>query len=257
MGQLGNKIRTVLYRNLSLDNYLKVLSSAFLAIYKVGAMKNAPEYEYPYFLKNIVDKDDTVIDIGANLGYYCYIFASLVGAKGSVYAVEPVTPIFRILRHNVRKYKNITLHNCALGAENKLISMGNDSINVNGYFGTGQNFVVDRPTLKTDVTFDAQMKIGTELFADLEHINFIKCDIEGYENVVIPQLMPLIEKHRPRILIETGSDTRRMIIKLLTAMDYSAFVLDGAMLKELTCNDTKDIIFIPNAQVKRYKKLTK
>lgn len=53
--------------------------------------------------KDEIKKEDVVIDLGANIGYYTLIFAKLVGEKGRVYAFEPDTTNFSILE---KKYTN-------------------------------------------------------------------------------------------------------------------------------------------------------
>ena len=40
-------------------------------------------------LKQIIKKGDTVVDLGANIGYYTLILAQLVGKSGHVHAFEP------------------------------------------------------------------------------------------------------------------------------------------------------------------------
>ena len=165
MGQIGTCIRRVLYRSLSLENYLKVLSSAYLWGYRMGLSPHAEAYEYPRFLKYLIAPGDTVIDIGANLGYYSYAMARLTAPSGKVYAVEPVAPIRRVLEHNLRRFRNVEVLACALGAEDKRIRMGNGTVDRNGYFGTGQNFVVDRPTEGLQLMeFEAEMRRGSRLF---------------------------------------------------------------------------------------------
>lgn len=256
MGQAGKTIRRILYKNLSLDSYLKVLSRMFLWGYRTGLMSRSAAYEYPRFLKHIVVKGDTVIDIGANLGYYSYVFARLTGSSGRVYAVEPVRPILNVLRRNLRRYDQVEILNYALGEEQKLIRMGNESVGENGYFGTGQNFVVDKPTDGIQLMeFEAEMRRGTVLFADLARIDVIKCDIEGYERVVIPEMQPLIEKHLPTVLIETDGETRVWITDFFLARGYRGFTLCKGRMKPLTPADHKDILFIHHTKMARFEKL--
>lgn len=45
---------------------------------------------------------DTVIDLGAHIGYYTVHFADRVGSEGTVFAFEPQPKTFRILTRNVR-----------------------------------------------------------------------------------------------------------------------------------------------------------
>ena len=75
-------------------------------------------------------------------------------------------------------------HLAAAVEGNKPVRMGNDSARTSGYLGTGQNFVNDTGG-KTDVEFTAEMRRGSELFAHLPRLDFVKCDIEGYELIVM------------------------------------------------------------------------
>jgi FkbM family methyltransferase len=199
--------------------------------------------EYNYHLQQLVKEGDTVIDIGANLGYYTRPLADIVGATGEVYAVEPVPVIFSVLKRNVGGRKNVTLLNYALGSEERTIEMANDSVAAAGYFGTGRNFVSEGELSKDAVRFTAQMKRGSQLFADLERIDFIKCDIEGYERVVIPELKPLLERHHPTLLIETDGATRRDIVSLMMDLGYQSYMLQAGVEVPLEVESDKDIIF--------------
>ena len=69
------------------------------------------------------------------------------------------------------------------------------------------------------VTFTARMRRGSELFAGLERLDFVKCDVEGYELIVMRELRPLLERFRPTVLIETGGENRPQIIELFTEKD--------------------------------------
>ncbi|MBQ5617874.1 MAG: FkbM family methyltransferase, partial [Alistipes sp.] len=182
-------------------------------------------------------------DIGANLGYYTRPLAEIVGAEGKVYAVEPVPVIFSVLERNVRGCCNVHLLNYALGKEECDVEMANDSVAEVGYFGTGRNFVSEGSLSKSAVRFTAQMKRGSDLFGGLERIDFIKCDIEGYERIVMPELRPLIERHHPTVLIETDGDTRHEIIEMFSEMGYRAYMLESGREVALNAESDKDIIF--------------
>lgn len=240
---MGRLFHRILYRLLPLEGYLRVVSRLFFLYRALGIGRTGRALEYNYHLQQLVKEGDTVIDIGANLGYYTRPMADIVGAAGEVYAVEPVPVIFSVLKRNVAGRNNVTLLNYALGREERTIEMANDSVAAAGYFGTGRNFVSDGELSGDAIRFSAQMVCGSRLFADLKRIDFIKCDIEGYERVVIPELQPLIERHHPTVLIETDGETRQEIIKMFSQMGYRAYMLENGKEVTLDATSDKDIIF--------------
>ena len=240
---MGKLFHRLLYRLLPLGGYLRVVSGMFFVYRKLGIGRKGRALEYNYHLPQLVGRGATAIDIGANLGYYTRPLSAIVGDEGRVYAVEPVPVIFDVLKRNVAGCNNVTLLNYALGSEERTIEMANDSVAAAGYFGTGRNFVSDGELSGEAIKFSAEMRRGSRLFAELERVDFIKCDIEGYERVVIPEMRAIIERHHPTVLIETDGETRQEIIEMFTQMGYRAYMLEGG--KEVTLNaaSDKDIIF--------------
>ena len=89
---------------------------------KKKLVSSEPEF---YILKDFIKKNDSVVDIGANIGRYSFELSSIVGNKGTVYAFEPIlrnylTFISLIFIHDA---KNIVPFNMALSDETKLLKM--------------------------------------------------------------------------------------------------------------------------------------
>ena len=240
-------LHRILYRTLPLEGYLRAVSRLFFLWQRLGLGRRAPETEYVYHLPQLVRAGDTCIDIGANLGYYARTISRLAGPAGRVYAVEPVAPIRKVLSRNLRRCGNTEILPFALGAAAGPVRMGNDSARENGYFGTGRNFVNEGGG-RSDVEFTAEMRRGSELFARLPRLDFIKCDIEGYEAVVMEEMLPLLERFRPTVLIETGGENRPRIVRLFTRLGYAGYTLDRGREIPLSPGSTKDIIFRPGAE---------
>lgn len=240
-------LHRILYRTLPLEGYLRAVSRLFFLWQRLGLGRRAPETEYVYHLPQLVRAGDTCIDIGANLGYYARTISRLAGPAGRVYAVEPVAPIRKVLSRNLRRCGNTEILPFALGAAAGPVRMGNDSARENGYFGTGRNFV-NEDGGRSDVEFTAEMRRGSELFARLPRLDFIKCDIEGYEAVVMEEMRPLLERFRPTVLIETGGENRPRIVRLFTRLGYAGYTLDRGREIPLSPGSTKDIIFRPGAE---------
>ena len=240
-------LHRILYRTLPLEGYLRAVSRLFFLWQRLGLGRRAPETEYVYHLPQLVRAGNTCIDIGANLGCDARTISRLAGPAGRVYAVEPVAPIRKVLSRNLRRCGNTEILPFALGAAVGPVRMGNDSARENGYFGTGRNFVNEGGG-RSDVEFTAEMRRGSELFARLPRLDFIKCDIEGYEAVVMEEMRPLLERFRPTVLIETGGENRPRIVRLFTRLGYAGYTLDRGREIPLSPGSTKDIIFRPGAE---------
>jgi FkbM family methyltransferase len=59
------------------------------------------EYWVSDFMWRNIKPGDTVIDVGANLGYYSVLMADLVGSTGRVVSFEPNPRLFELLQRNV------------------------------------------------------------------------------------------------------------------------------------------------------------
>ncbi|MCF6170067.1 MAG: FkbM family methyltransferase [Bacteroidales bacterium] len=209
-------------------------------------LKNRPLYKYHYFLQSVIKDNDVVVDIGANLGYYSIPFSKWVGPKGMVYAVEPVVPVRDVLIRNIGNIKNIKVIPYALGTENKNIRLGNNTRQNKGFIATGSHFVLEDQTDALD-EFSAEMRKGSELFGSLERLDFIKCDVEGYETSIIPELKEVLLKHKPVMLIETRREKRTFLVDYLLNIGFHGFVLEGGKLypaAEIKEKMEDDILFI-------------
>lgn len=236
-------IHKLLYRLLPLEGYLRVVSGLFFLWQRLGIGRRSEALEYVYHLEKLVAKGDHCLDIGANLGYYTRTLSRLVGPEGFVHAVEPMAPTRRVLEKNVRRHnQNIKIYPYALGECDRKVVMANDSAREAGYLGTGQNFVKEQPTA-CEVECAAEMRRGSELFGNLPRLDFIKCDIEGYEWQVMQEMRPVLEKYRPTVLIETGGENRPRIISLFEELGYRGYTLSEGREVPLTPESGKDIIF--------------
>ena len=72
MQKKGNFLRKTLFKWLSFEDYLSLISKLYLWSFNWGFLKNNRLYDYPYFLDKLVKEGDVCIDIGANLGYMGY-----------------------------------------------------------------------------------------------------------------------------------------------------------------------------------------
>lgn len=239
---MSGLLHRILYRLLPLEGYLRVVSSLFFLWHRLGLGRRSEALEYVYHLPRLVRAGDVCIDIGANLGYYARTLARLAGPEGRVYAVEPVAPVRKVLSRNLRRCVNTEIIPYALGGEDRTVVLANDSARETGYLGTGRNFVKESGG-RSDVEFVAEMRRGSGLFGGLKRLDFIKCDVEGYELHILREMRTVLERHRPTVLIETGGENRPAVVRLFGELGYRGYTLADGREVPLTSGSGKDIIF--------------
>jgi FkbM family methyltransferase len=163
-------------------------------------------------MKKSVREGMTVLDIGANIGFYSQILSKLVGATGKVHAFEPSPRNFKFLVKNTAHLPNVIRHNMAVGSET-----------VRGKLYLSENLNVDHRTFTSDEerkTIDVDMVTIDDFFHNGEKIDFVKIDVQGHDYNAILGMKETI-KRSPRCtvvgefypfgLIKAGIDPRSYI----------------------------------------------
>jgi FkbM family methyltransferase len=148
-------------------------------------------------IKEIIKEGDTVIDVGANIGYYTLFFRSLVGDSGKIVAFEPEKNNFAILKKNVEinNFKNIELYNYALGSENKKVQMIlSDKI--------GEHRIYNEKSSHTSVNSNSinenpkLIEVNVVKLDDyVKTADFVKFDAEGYEIEILKGMPNLLKQN--------------------------------------------------------------
>lgn len=239
-----NLIRRLLYILLGKSLYFRTVSMIFLMLYKAGLLSVFKKFQTHYLVKKLIHKDDIIIDIGANFGYFTSIFARQTGPKGTVYAVEPVKLYMDILKNNTRRFSNIELVPYALSDSEGETVMGIES--EQKYRHGLTKIMAEENTSQSENGYTVLRKTPESVFGQLNKLDYIKCDIEGHEIKVIPGFKELIEKFNPVIQIELEKANFDTINLFLTNSGYTPYIVLNNRLAELVkgMNITSDIIYI-------------
>lgn len=244
-------IKQLLYRLLGVKNYLIVVSRLFFLSYNFGILKRNKTFDCHYFVRHLIQKGDHIIDIGANLGYYSRIFSGLVGPKGMVYCVEPVTLFREVLAVNLKGSKNTTIIPYALGdVDDKPIVMGIPKSNK--YLRHGLTRILNENEGDNfEFTFTEKMFTPATLFGQFKRCDYIKCDVEGFEIHIIPQLEFLLKPFMPIIQIEIEARNRTLIFDFLSTYRYQSFSFIGEVLSPVDAkmDVESDFFFIPEQKL--------
>ena len=225
-------IKKILFKLLSQRMYLKTLQRGFYFLYNVGALKKDVRFKYHYMVREIIEPNYNIVDIGANLGYFSKSFAKLT-PKGRLLSIEPVKPFFDVLSSLLSKYKHAKVVNYALGNETGSIVMVLPESN--GMIRTGLPHIAEsEEEKKQHKTHEVEIVKGSSLLSDFDTIDYIKCDIEGYEVVVFNEIKEVLEKHTPIVQIEIGPENEAPMFDLFESLGYVQYgIADFKIVKEL------------------------
>lgn len=164
-----------------------------------GLLDGKPAYQYSRIEACLerCGRRRTFVDGGAHVGLWSIRLTSLFER---VVAFEPVTANFQCLLANTQASANIDLHHAALGDADCTVQMANDKggKSFSWYVGKGEGQT-------TCTRLDA---------LDLQDVDLIKLDVEGYELEALRGAEETIDRCRPVIMIEekySGGDATRFL----------------------------------------------
>lgn len=161
-----------------------------------------PRYGEIAYILNTVRAGETVLDIGANIGFYTLALAQCVGATGRVIAFEPGPLSFGLLTANtmINNYRNVTLVNKAVGAKPGRAFYYSDATAESGSAIGSIDLEYDHP--RTRIELDV-ITLDDYFGNTAPSIDYIKMDIEGSEYAALHGMQRLLTANRDiRMTIE-------------------------------------------------------
>ena len=157
-------------------------------------------------LMGLVNQGDVVLDIGTNFGTTILQFADLVGKDGVTYGFEPDPINFAICKTNLKlnDHSNVFVENVGLGSENGKVSLIVDTESNRG----GNRIGVasqDKESHEIDICVLDEW-VGSR---DIQRIDLIKIDVEGYEMEVLKGASNVLLRYRPVLFIELDDNNLR------------------------------------------------
>jgi FkbM family methyltransferase len=200
------------------DSLLKIARSRhYLSSLKNYDVKTEPDLRA---CQSIVKPGDTILDVGANIGVYTRFCSEFVGPTGNVVSLEPIPETFSYLTNNVRSLKlnNVECLNVAASDHDG----DADRMSIPKYSKGGANLYEAKLSPEGDIAVKTA-KLDT-LFSNLNP-TFIKCDVEGHEVACIHGALLLIQRCRPKWMVEVSNPET---FELFRSLNYEAFYYDGS-----------------------------
>jgi FkbM family methyltransferase len=177
------------------------------------------EYDDLLFVRDVLRKDDKLIDVGANGGIYSLIAAGEAGAFCD--AFEPVPAIAAICEWNIKAnglQELVHLHKVALGSSNGHVLLSADTGPTTHRVNKSVSSSIDVPLWRLD-----------SIIADEKRLTVLKIDVEGLEKEVLEGSIQLLSNpNLIAIILETSGHGARYghsdmgIHEMLTKHDFRA-----------------------------------
>ena len=193
------------------------------------------------FLKLAIKPGHTILDIGANIGFYSGLLGELTGEKGIVYAFEPDPVNHKHLLKNTAGIVAIRPFQKAVAEKTKTLELY-----------TSKLLNVDHRTYKVD-DYDQAISIEAvsidEFLPKGTKVDFIKMDIQGFEFSALQGMKETIANNTeikivmelwPFGLKKAGTDCIA-IVNYLISLNLSVFELDKGVVKPLTMEKLEKI----------------
>jgi FkbM family methyltransferase len=163
----------------------------------IFAFRECYEPELPY-LERILSPGKVFVDVGANFGVYTLVASRLIGETGRVLAFEPTAQSFAILRQNIElnRFSNVDAFQVALAeARGKAwLNYGWDP--VGNWLGKDLRSGNGGEEVRTESLDQILEENG------IDHVDAIKIDVEGAEELVLLGAARCLARHRPIVIFE-------------------------------------------------------
>lgn len=132
------------------------------------------------------DKDRLVLfDVGANVGNYSRDLHSVFGENVDIYSFEPLDSTYNVLCDNVKSYSNVHCHNIGLSDQKQKLTIytNKECSGLSSVYKRRLDYLNIKMSIMHECCFTT-----IDDFCEsngLEHIHFIKMDVEGHEISVL------------------------------------------------------------------------
>jgi FkbM family methyltransferase len=164
------------------------------------------EPEETIWVKHLVKPGNTFVDIGSNIGYYSFIASAIVGDTGKVFSIEPHWGSMQSFKENIERcdIKNIIPIQAGIGDCERQEELYECIDKLNGLKINSCSCSRGLPTKGNQMRKIAITTLDKLAeYNHIDHIDFLKMDIEGMEvDAILGMDRLLSERKVNRMLIE-------------------------------------------------------
>jgi FkbM family methyltransferase len=180
-------------------------------------------------IRSLIEQGQTIIDIGANIGFYTNIFSDIVGTSGKVHAFEPDVINFSHIKKISAKKNNVVL-------QQKAVSNKTESLKI----FTSKLLNVDHrtyPIKQYETSYDIEAVSIDDYVEGAFKVDFIKMDIQGHELKALRGMKKTLDAFQPILLTEfwpsglkQAGDSADQYLSLVQSYGYSIYQLNDGVI---------------------------
>jgi FkbM family methyltransferase len=201
--------------------------------------------ELLYFLSSL-RKGMTVLDIGANIGYYSLLAAARIAKNGKVHSFEPVRETYSRLQQNItlNEFKNIEAHRYIIHdhiGEMDIFVADKSNTGSSSLSRSMENFSNTVQKVQT-ITIDSYIKSR-----QIKSVDIVKIDVEGSELFVLKGMRNLLKRDNMKIFTEINGEnlkkqntTPQDIANLLKNYDYFPYKITEKGIEKIKAQEIAD-----------------
>jgi FkbM family methyltransferase len=197
-----------------------------------------PEFQV---IPGLVTDGNTAIDIGANAGLYSVLFSRLCGRTGRVWAFEPVPETYWRLKETLalNRCENVIPVQAAVSDKAGTVTMNLFESQFSEWNSLGIRTVVTTDGVHHSPTSSVQVpSYALDKFCEqqqIELINFLKVDVEGFELAVFRGAETLLRERRvdyicyeiAKVPLKSAGTDTRTVLKFLETYGYLTYRLNA------------------------------
>ena len=178
--------------------------------------RNRTEPDTVRFIEEEVKNGDVVLDIGANKGIVTYFLGKAAGPEGRVLAFEPQPEMEELIGKVAESFrlKNVEIFPLGLSDRDEETSLFRGEAGSTAVLESGRDWQQDEIKIKI-TTLDGFLEQQ-----GVDHIDFIKCDVDGYEMHVLNGARKLLEEVGPKVLIEVSETALEEVTAVFLELGY-------------------------------------
>jgi FkbM family methyltransferase len=197
------------------------------------------EEDLSQYFQQILETGDTVVDVGANEGYYSILASKIVGTTGKILAIEPQSRLQNILFRNIELNEayNVVVHQTTISD-----SLGSVKLNLTPDTNTGSSGILQSTKYRnpTETVPTKRLSDIVKLF-NLNTINLLKMDIEGLEYQAVLGDRELFKSNiiknfalelHPTVIKNDGKDSNK-VINFLSECGFVPIATDDSDIRNI------------------------